>query len=132
MLLLTIGIKEVAEAFALMVLLAALAGGFWYTFRAQRTKVKGDAAREKADAAKEWREVADAHAATLELLKAGLEKCKGEHALCEQKINLITMFNLRLQARETRYQKTINRLESKLGLEQTDFLDVTAEDSAFG
>ncbi len=60
----------------------------------------------------------------IEDLMKGLEGCKAEHEKCERRINDITIFNLRLQAREVGYQNSINRLEKKLGISQTDFNDV--------
>jgi hypothetical protein len=67
-------------------------------------------------------------------LTTGLEGCKAEHQKCERRINDITIFNLRLQAREVGYQNSINRLERQLGISQTDFSDVSQapEASDFG
>lgn len=97
---------------------AIIAGGVWYYFSDSRSK-------KKLSAAKEWRELAEAHAARVAELVAAVETWKQAHQQCEQKINEITTFNLRLQARERQYQRTINRLELRSGLEVTDWNDIT-------
>ncbi len=69
----------------------------------------------------------------IRLLDEGLKGCKAEHAACELRVNRITAFNLRLQAREAGYQKSINRLEHRSGIDITDWNDVShaPEDPSF-
>lgn len=123
-LLIEIGLKEVVAALVILTAVAAAAGFFYYNFRLQKNKVRDDNARGKADAAKEWREVADAHAVKIKDLEDQVSTCKLAHQNCEKTINEITQFNLRLQSRERGYQRTINRLEVKAGLVPTDFNDI--------
>lgn len=52
-----------------------------------------------------------------------LEKEKETNARCEKALRDIGRFNLRLQAREEKYQESINRLERKLELPPTRFED---------
>ncbi|PYS67134.1 MAG: hypothetical protein DMF69_23995, partial [Acidobacteria bacterium] len=89
-------------------------GTAWYTLRNQKRTVKSDAIQDLND-------VVEAQSLKIQLLNDGLTSCRTEHEKCERKINGITAFNLRLQAREGVYQRTINRLEAKSGLEMTDF-----------
>src|SRR6185369_14961189 len=119
------GFSEIAAAFGILVLVAGAAGVAYNAFRTQRNKVRDDATKQKADAAKEWREVADAHAEKLALLDLQFKTCKKEHEACEFRINDLTEFNLRLQARERGYQRVINKLEIRLKLEPTDWNDIT-------
>lgn len=122
------------EAFAwlmgllgLVSILAVIVGYFVRGVRKERSSVKDEVIGE-------LQKLGELHKGKIAELSTGLEACKREHAHCERKINGITAFNLRLQARETLYQKTINRLEHRLGIELTDFSDVsqTPEDPDFG
>lgn len=121
------GLTEFAVALGVLLSLAALFGVAWYTFRAQKKTVA-------ASALKDWRDVADAQGEKIRLLEEGLKQCRSEHERCERRINRISAFNLRLQARESRYQKQINRLEGALELDVTDFSEVgdAPQDSDFG
>lgn len=112
-------------ALALIGMVGAAGGYFFYSFRASKATVKADAVRQ-------WSEVADALQQKVGLLETQIDGLKGEHERCQLKVNNITAFNLRLQAREARYQRTINRLERKAGVEITDFNEIEApEDSTF-
>lgn len=114
-------------ALGLVGLVGAAGGYLFYSFKLQKSTVKANAVRE-------WSEVASALNEKVGLLEAEVERVKGECERCQLKINTITAFNLRLQAREIGYQKRINILERKAGVEITDFNDVAKEleDSAFG
>jgi len=120
-------LSGLAGAAVLVGLAGAACGYFFYSFRSQKSGVKADAVRE-------WSEVASALNEKLGLLEAELKRVEGECERCQLKINTITAFNLRLQAREIGYQKRINILERKAGVEITDFNAVAQEleDSAFG
>ena len=112
------GLSQILGAFALVALVAALVGHFRYGLGAAKKTVR-------ANAIKELELVVLAQGKRIGLLDEGLKGCKAEHATCERRVNAITTFNLRLQARERAYQRTINRMEVKLGLETTDFNDVS-------
>lgn len=123
--LIEIGLAQVLGVMALIGMLAAATGWFYYGVRQQKNKLRDDATKGRADAAREWRDVAEAHAAKIEDLNQQVQTWKLAHDQCEKKINKITQFNLRLQSREHNYQRTINRLEIKAGLEPTDFYDTS-------
>ena len=112
------GLSEILGAFALVAILATLIAHFKFgVFTAKKAS--------DAEAIRLLESVVNAQGEKISLLDEGLKGCKAEHANCEMRVNQITAFNLRLQAREQAYQKTINRLELKLGLEITDFNDVS-------
>ena len=122
-----VGLNQLLGAFALATVIATLVGHFIFGLGTSKKGFK--------DAAiKDLRDVVDAQGKKIGFLEEGLKGCKTEHANCEIKVNTITAFNLRLQAREQVYQRTINRLEGKLGVEITDFNEVShaPEDSDFG
>jgi hypothetical protein len=120
-----IGLDRVATVLAIGTLLACAAGYFYYRFRLQEGEVRDDATKVKADAAKEWRDVADAHAEKIKGLDLQVASWKKLHETCEANINELTQFNLRLQSRERSYQRTINRLEIRLRIDPTDWNEVT-------
>jgi len=111
---------------AIVGIVGAAAGSFFYSFRSQKATVK-------ADAVHEWSEVASALEKKIGLAEEEIASLKMKDAQCQMKVNNITAFNLRLQAREVRYQRRINVLERMAGVDVTDFNDVTdaPEDSAF-
>jgi len=119
------GFSEILAGLGIVVLLAGVAGTAYYSFRSKRNKVRDDATKEKADAAKEWQDVANATKEKLALLDLQLKAAAAAHAACEEQINSLTQFNLRLQSRERGYQRGINKLELRLGLEATDWNDIT-------
>ena len=121
------GLQELLAVLVVIGIVVAALAVAWYTLRNQKRTVKSDAIQDLND-------VVEAQSLKIQLLNDGLTSCRAEHEKCERKINLITAFNLRLQAREGLYQKTINRLEARSGLEQTDFSNVShaLEDSDFG
>ncbi len=123
--LMDLGLSEIAAGFGILVLVSGAVGVAYNAFRTQRNKLRDDATKQKADAAKEWREVADAHAEKIALLDLQVKTCKKEHENCELRINDLTEFNLRLQARERGYQRVINKLEIRSKLEPTDWNDIT-------
>lgn len=114
----------------LLALVAALAVVVGYFIRG----VKRERGSVKDELIKDLSTLCETHKGKIEELSAGLEGCKAEHAKCEGRINAISAFNLRLQAREIGYQKSINRLERRLGIIETDFTDVSqaSEASDFG
>lgn len=112
------GLSQILSLFAFLGIAAVAVGHF--IFGVGRTKKEL-----RTDAIAELEAVVRAQGGKITLLEEGLKGCKAEHANCELRVNAITAFNLRLQAREQQYQKTINRLESKLGFEITDFNDVS-------
>ena len=121
------GISQILAALALVAIVATTLAVFAVRFReGKRTS--------KRDVIQDWRDVVESQNAKLSVLEEGLASCKKEHKECERKINGMTAFNLRLQAREQRYQRKINRLERALNLEETDFGDGIdgEEDSGFG
>lgn len=93
---------------------AGILGVAWFTFRSQARKVKADVVRELND-------VIDALGEKIKILKELIDKCAREHKECEEKVNEVTQFNLRFQAREKLSHTTINRLERKLGLDETEW-----------
>jgi hypothetical protein len=116
LLLITFGVSELIEVLGLVVIL----GVAWYTFRSQAPKV--------------WRDVADGLTKKVAALEEQIGDCEAEHERCNRKVNKLTAFNLRMQAREKKYQSTINRLEHSNGLQITDWSDGSEapEDSDFG
>src|SRR5262249_37912906 len=116
----------VLAALALVGVVGVLVAQLWAAF-----KDKGK--KQKLDALGELGSVVGAQKEKIDILETGLAACRSEHEQCQRKINAISAFNLRLQAREQRYQTTINRLEVRQGLEPTDFSDVShaPEDSEF-
>lgn len=54
-------------------------------------------------------------------LNETLQNCHGENRRCEQSINQMTIDNLRLTAKVVQHEFTINQLERKAGLPETDF-----------
>ena len=108
------GLQELLTLLVVIGIVVAALGTAWHTLRNQRRTVKSDAIQDLND-------VVEAQSLKIQLLNDGLTSCRTEHEKCERKINGITAFNLRLQAREGVYQRTINRLEAKSGLEMTDF-----------
>jgi hypothetical protein len=119
------GLSQILTVLGIGTLLASAAGFFYYKFQLQKNEVRDDATKKRADAAKEWRDVADAHAEKIAILDKSVAAWKKLHETCEENINDLTQFNLRLQARERSYQRTINRLEIRLKIEPTDWNDVT-------
>jgi hypothetical protein len=116
--------SNVVTALAAFGIAGTVVGYFIYSARTQKPKVR-------ADAVSEFSQLAEALKTKLELMQGEIGALRGEHERCQRKINEVTAFNLRLQAREYHYQNRINRLERALGLEITDFNDFTAspEDS---
>ncbi len=115
-----------ALALSIMASFAIAAGYLYYLFRSQKPKVRADAIQELSEAFAALK-------AKCDLLETKMKEVVAEHERCERKLNNVAAFNLRLQAREMRYQKTINHLERRAGLETTNFDDITEaqEDSAF-
>ena len=121
------GLNQFLTGMTVVGVLAVLAGYFVRGFRKERGSVKDETIQE-------LRQLCDVHKQKIDQLTEGLKACKAEHEQCERRVNEITAFNLRLQARGQQYEKTINRLEVRQGLEPTDFSKVThaAEGSDFG
>lgn len=111
-------LANIGVAIGVVIAVATLAGVAYYTFRSQKPKVR-------ADAIKEFSEAFDGLEKKYELLEAKLKDVESEHQRCERRINRISAFNLRLQAREVKYQRTINWMERRMGQEVTDFSDIT-------
>ena len=125
--LIDLGWKDLPGLLALVAIVAAVIGYFTRGVKKERGSVKDETIQE-------LRTLCEVHKGKIADLEQGLRGARQEHAACERKINGITAFNLRLQAREVNYQKTINRLELRLGMDPTDFADVShaPEDSDFG
>jgi hypothetical protein len=135
-----LGLKDFGAALVVIGLLVAAAGYAWYVFRCQKKLVRDDAAKQRADAAKDkfdvihdWQTIADVQDRKIELLEEQLKEGKADHASSERKVNRLTAFNLRLQARELKSQKAICEMQLRLRMPVTDFSDVNdPEDSDFG
>ena len=104
--------------FGLVAIVATVIGYFLRGF-----KKEGDS--HKDELIDELKDLCTVHKEKIAEVSRGLESCKSEHEKCEMRINDITAFNLRLQARELGYQQSINRLEQRLGLPTTDFINVS-------
>lgn len=120
-------LKDLPTALAVVAAVALLVGYFVRGVRKESGSVKDETINE-------LKALGEIHKEKIEQLSQGLQACKAEHEACERRINNIVAFNLRLQAREQQYQKTINRLEGRLGMDPTDFSDVIhgPEDPDFG
>jgi len=125
--LIEVGFKDLPRILEVVLVLAVIAA---YIYR----EVKRQGGSYKDEVISDLTKLVNGHKGRIEDLTTGLEACKAEHAKCQLKINSITAFNLRLQARETGYQKSINRMEHRLGITPTDFTDVihAPEDPNFG
>jgi septal ring factor EnvC (AmiA/AmiB activator) len=84
------------------------------------------------EALMDWKEIAEARGTKLKdgdeeksNLAAELKRAKEDLDACEKLRDDWAQHNLRLQAREVRYQAAINRLERQAGLRETDFNDPT-------
>jgi chromosome segregation ATPase len=122
-----LSLASLGGALLVIGLVGVAAGYLFYSFRSQKPKVRADAIAELSRAFEGVK-------AQCEQLDQKVKNVVAEHERCQRKLNRISAFNLRLQAREVRYQKTINRMERKLGEEVTDFSDITdtPEDPDFG
>lgn len=119
------GLAEFLIALTILGLLAAATTALWYAVRGEKRKVKTNTIEDLTAAY-------EALQKRVGVLDASFTDATIKHERCERKLNRIVAFNLRLQAREMRYQKTINHLERIAGLDQTDFNDVTeAPDADF-
>lgn len=123
--LITFGLNDLPQILTVAAVIALVVG---YVYR----EIKKEGGSRKDEVIAELTTLVTAHKGKIEDLTAGLEGCKAEHARCERSINSITALNLRLQARQQLYEKTINRLELRLGIELTDFIDVSHEDPNLG
>ena len=115
-----------AQVVAFVTLLGGLAfviGFIWYRFRQGDDKSKDKAIanlRTAFDSEHTLRVLAEEKAGRL---VKELEAEKQERQGCEQALKDIGRFNLRLQAREEKYQAAINRLERRLSIPETNFAD---------
>jgi len=117
-------LSQFAAALGVIAVVATAAGFTWYSFRSQRAKVK-------ADAIKDWRDVAEAQNKKIGILEEGLKQCREEHETGQQRVNELTQTILRFLARERSYRRTINRLEVRAGLPITDWDDITDAPESF-
>lgn len=111
-------LSSLITALALIAIAATVAGYFIYTYRQS-----GSQARDRA--LQNWKELAESEQAKNIILKAENTQLKSEVQDYEQLRNDFAKFVLRTNAREEHYQRCINRLELKLGMEPTDFNDPT-------
>ncbi len=117
-------LSQLAVALGVIALLAGMLGYAWYSFRAQKSKVKSDAI-------KDWRDVVDAQNHKILILEEGLTQCQKEHEKGKEKVKELTQIVLRFLARERSYRETINRLEVRAGLPTTDWDDITDAPESF-
>jgi hypothetical protein len=111
---------SLTTALGLIVIIAGMGGYFWFNWRTSGDKAKD----ETIDT---WKGLAESRAARNAELEAENKELSSRLDACEKLRNEITRFNLRLQARETQYQHSINRLEVELKLKPTNF-DVALTD----
>lgn len=117
--LIAIGPLDVVYAVSAMLAILAAFAAAYYVIRSQALRI--------------WKDLNDGLKQRVGELEAKVAECEKEHTNCNRRVNKLTGFNLRMQARERRYQTTINALEHKLNLPVTDWLDVeTPEDPDFG
>lgn len=125
--LIEVGFRDVPQILVVTAILAVVVAYFYRGFKGERSSYKDEVISDLT-------KLVGVHKQKIEELTVGLEGYKTEHAKCQRTINDITALNLRLQARQQLYERTINRLELRLGIELTDFINVShaPEDPDFG
>jgi hypothetical protein len=115
----------VVEAIAALAIIAFVGFTLYY----QRARARR---LDSSEALTDWKEIAEARGTKLKdgdvekiNLAAELKRTKEELDACEKLRDDWAQHNLRLQAREVRYQAAINRLERQAGIPETDFNDPT-------